>query len=122
MRHGAAISRKDTGFLAATSWTKWGGIQINSKGKTQPVGQLNANELGLHDLSGNVWEWCQDIWHDNYDSAPDNGAAWEKGGDDTVRVLRGGSWDLDNNHRSEVRNYNVSFLSVFGYSFRLAQD
>jgi len=83
---------------------------------------LNANELGLHDLSGNVWEWCQDIWHDNYDSAPDNGAAWEKGGDDTVRVLRGGSWDCNIDHRSAERNEACPESWNFVDGFRLAQD
>ena len=64
----------------------------NSYGETKPVGLKFPNELGLYDMSGNVWEWCEDDWHDNYDSAPKNGSAWidspERG---VTRVGRGGS-------------------------------
>lgn len=64
----------------------------NSGKKTQPVMQKKANELGLYDLNGNVWEWCQDVWHDNYKSAPADGSAWMAGGEQNRRVVRGGSW------------------------------
>jgi hypothetical protein len=43
-------------------------------------------------MSGNVWEWCEDVWHANYKGAPDNGSAWIKGGEQNRRVVRGGSW------------------------------
>ena len=45
-------------------------------------------------MHGNVYEWCQDLWHDNYDGAPVDGSAWVNGGDSSLRVLRGGSWDF----------------------------
>jgi formylglycine-generating enzyme required for sulfatase activity len=51
-----------------------------------------ANAFGLSDMHGNVLEWCQDHWHDNYDGAPTDGSAWIEGGDESYRVLRGGSW------------------------------
>jgi len=61
--------------------------------KTVPVGSLGvANAFGLSDLHGNVWEWCEDVWHPNYNGAPDDGRAWITGGDQNYRVLRGGSW------------------------------
>ena len=63
----------------------------NSKQKTHAVAQKQANGLGLHDMSGNVWEWTQDCWHDSYDGAPSNGEAWEQKAC-KQRVLRGGSW------------------------------
>jgi formylglycine-generating enzyme required for sulfatase activity len=63
--------------------------------KTIPVGSLNAaNEYGLHDVHGNVWEWCQDHWYPNYQGAPENGSAWINANaeENKSRVLRGGSW------------------------------
>jgi formylglycine-generating enzyme required for sulfatase activity len=63
-----------------------------------------ANRFGLSDLHGNVREWCQDTWHDNYDGAPTDGSAWL--GDDSRHVLRGGSWnDNPRNCRSAFRGY-----------------
>lgn len=61
--------------------------------KTVEVGSLGiANPLGLFDMHGNVWEWCQDVWHDSYNGVPTNGSAWLSGGSYSPRVLRGGSW------------------------------
>lgn len=63
----------------------------NSK-SSQLVGLLQPNELGIHDMSGNVCEWVQDVWHDDYTGAPANGEAWMQGGDDSARILKGGDW------------------------------
>lgn len=59
---------------------------------TAPVGSFSANRYGLHDVSGNVWEWVEDCWHGDYVGAPSDGSAWTSGGDCSLRVLRGGSW------------------------------
>ncbi len=62
--------------------------------KTTPVNQFKgANAFGLVDMHGNVWEWCQDHWHGNYQDAPTDGSAWIEGGNSEYRVVRGGSWD-----------------------------
>jgi formylglycine-generating enzyme required for sulfatase activity len=61
--------------------------------ETYPVGLKKTNQFGLYDMIGNVWEWTQDCWNQNYIGAPLNGSAWEKG-DCSNRVLRGGSWSI----------------------------
>ena len=62
-----------------------------SVGTTHPVGNKKANPWGLYDVHGNVWDWVQDEWHDNYKGAPTDGSAWEDGSG-ANRVYRGGTW------------------------------
>jgi formylglycine-generating enzyme required for sulfatase activity len=62
--------------------------------QTVPVTSFPGNAFGLHDMHGNVWEWCADAWHHSYLFAPRDGTAWIAGGE-TVRVLRGGAWTCD---------------------------
>ncbi|MFZ2171864.1 MAG: SUMF1/EgtB/PvdO family nonheme iron enzyme [Methylococcaceae bacterium] len=97
----------------------------NSEGKTHPVGEKQPNAFGIYDMSGNVWEWVQDCWHDNYDHAPGDGSAWQaaNNGDCSRRVLRGGSW----NYRPQLlrsANRDGYFPCSRDYSigFRLARD
>ena len=59
--------------------------------QTAPAGAFKPNAFGLHDMQGNVWEWVEDAWHDDYDGAPNDGSAWASG-DPDYRVVRGGSW------------------------------
>ena len=84
-----------------------------------------ANAWGLHDMHGNVFEWVEDCWHDNYEDAPDDGRAWreENGGDCATRVLRGGSWNDDQDYaRSANRNGTTrttgTTSSAFGWCVR----
>jgi formylglycine-generating enzyme required for sulfatase activity len=63
--------------------------------QTTAVGAFPANAWGLHDMHGNVWEWCLDHWHNSYASAPGDGSAWVDSEDENNaihRLLRGGSW------------------------------
>jgi len=66
--------------------------------KTHPVGEKLPNAWGLHDMHGNAWEWCADDWADNYEEAPIDASIWIKDiknyeAPETLKVLRGGSWD-----------------------------
>jgi formylglycine-generating enzyme required for sulfatase activity len=71
-----------------------------------PVGSYPANKFGLYDMLGNVWEWVEDCWHDDYgDEPPGDGSAWTTGCSDSAsRVVRGGSWNVKpQSLRSAVR-------------------
>ena len=97
----------------------------NSDDKTHPVGEKKANKFGLYDMSGNVWEWVQDCWHDHYEAAPVDGSAWEEAneGDCGRRVLRGGSWsNIPGNLRSANRFSRPPDSRYDLIGFRLAQD
>ncbi len=91
-----------------------------SSGKgTHIVGKKQANELGIYDMSGNVWEWCKDTYHSSYTNAPADGSAWVKDGNGS-RVLRGGSWDNSaNNCRVADRDYRSPTYSSDYYGFRV---
>lgn len=91
----------------------------NSGKKTQPVMQKKPNELGLYDMNGNVWEWCEDIWHDNYDGAPKDGSAWGKDVANGHWVVRGGSWD--NKTRCRVARREMADALNKRIGFRLAR-
>ena len=81
----------------------YGWYDSNSENETHPVGQKTPNAFGLHDMYGNVWEWCEDWFHDNYEGAPTDGSAWISPAG-TLRVLRGGAYDGDYYYcRSAVR-------------------
>jgi formylglycine-generating enzyme required for sulfatase activity len=66
--------------------------RTNNGRQTIRVGSFEGNAFGLHDMHGNVLEWVQDAWHNDYVGAPSDGSAWTAGGDQSRRVLRGGSW------------------------------
>ncbi|QGZ89952.1 SUMF1/EgtB/PvdO family nonheme iron enzyme [Microcystis aeruginosa] len=91
--------------------------------ETTPVGKFPPNAFGLYDMHGNVWEWCADTWHDNYDGAPTDGSVWIENGDDNRSPRRGGSWySIPNSCRSAYRvsgsrrdyNYYNGFRVVCG--------
>ena len=66
----------------------------NSNGKSGDVKAYAANSFGLYGMTGNVWEWTLDFWHDNFVGAPETAVVWKKNGNENYRVIRGGSWDF----------------------------
>ena len=110
------------GETISTNLANYEGNQIYGSGKkgqyrkqTTDVGSFSPNDFGLYDMHGNIWEWCSDFWHGNYDGAPIYGSVWEAG-DSGHRLVRGGSWNYNsrncrsaNRRRSRPEHYNDPF-------------
>jgi formylglycine-generating enzyme required for sulfatase activity len=60
--------------------------------QTTDVGKFPPNFFGLYDMHGNIWEWCEDVYNDNYTGAPKDSSPWLTGKDNNIKLLRGGSW------------------------------
>jgi formylglycine-generating enzyme required for sulfatase activity len=92
----------------------------NAKGTTS-VFKFPANTWALRDMHGNVWEWCEDVWHEDYRGGPPaDGSVW-RGGDNSARVLRGGSWVLPPRIlRSANRSWDGPNRRYINYGFRVA--
>ena len=85
------------------------------------VGTKLPNAFGLYDMSGNVWEWCEDDWHGSYTGAPEGGQAWVDSPRGSHRVLRGGGWYNSGYYcRSAYRYYSTPGGTFSNYGFRIA--
>lgn len=103
------------GNLDAMAW-----YNANSNKSTHAVGSKQPNSFGLYDMHGNVWEWCENWYHDSYNGAPADGSAWLSGGEQKYRVLRGGSWIISADLlRSAYRSYNTPVTRYYYIGFRV---
>jgi len=94
----------------------------NAGRKTHPVGKKKPNPWGLYDMHGNVWEWVQDRWHDNYNGSPSDGSVWEDG-NSSNRVSRGGSWYCyEDSCRSAARFSRDPEKRLANLGFRLVKE
>ena len=87
-----------------------------------PVGSYTENGSGLYDVMGNVWEWVEDCWNENYEGAPTDGTAWTRG-NCSIRMVRGGSWLNEPSFlRSAVRGGVPTGNRYYYVGFRVARS
>ncbi len=96
--------------------------RFNSSSSTHPVATKLPNAWGLYDMSGNVYEWCEDTWHSSYEGAPTDGSAWVSSGGYS-RVRRGGCWkDYTRNCCAAGRSLHIDFYGLNDVGLRLARS
>jgi formylglycine-generating enzyme required for sulfatase activity len=118
---GDTISTAQANYDGSFSYN--GGACGEYRRGTTPAGMFPPNPWGLFDMHGNVWEWVQDVVHDDYEGAPLDGSAWEEGGDQARRILRGGAWLYKPCYlRSALRNGFSSALSNDIVGFRVVRE
>ena len=113
-------NRKDFSHAGSNKLKEVGWYNTNSHAETKPVGLKLPNKLGLYDMSGNVFEWCEDY---SNKGTPKDGSAWREGKDIQERVVRGGSWYDDDDvcfisYRIRVHH----FFRSYNVGFRIAKD
>jgi formylglycine-generating enzyme required for sulfatase activity len=114
------VETNDYRYIGSDTLNEVGWYKVNSGSKTQPVGQKIANEMGLYDMSGNVWEWCHDLYGGYNSSTQINPIGYDGGSE---RVSRGGCWY---NYTPDCRASGYRFFldpsySAFNIGFRLAR-
>jgi formylglycine-generating enzyme required for sulfatase activity len=119
----------DLANYRGTDWDYGGQILSGSYGpgpkgvyreQTTPVGLFPPNAFGLYDMHGNVFEWCADHWHDNYDGAPTDGTTWLSSDESANRLLRGSSWSsIPMICRSAVRYGTPPDFGNYDFGFRV---
>lgn len=120
-RGGQYTSTFDYYYSAGNYMREVAWCQANSRGKTQPVGQKRPNALGLYDMTGNVWEWCADVWNKDYLAALQYSSK-ESEKIKAYRCVKGGAWSEEDVYcrLSDRHGYRESYSSN-DFGFRLAR-
>ncbi len=122
---GSSITPEQANYDGSEYPYKGGGTEGEYRRRTVPAENFEANPRGLYQVHGNVWEWCEDPWHDSYADKPADlkktGGACSTG-DSSWGVLRGGSWyNNPRNLRSACRNRNTTDIRYDDIGFRVAR-
>jgi formylglycine-generating enzyme required for sulfatase activity len=107
----------DGSLLSDYAW-----FDLNSQEQTHPVGMKQPNPWGLYDMTGNVWEWCEDVWHSDYETGPHDGnPLLANAAGQPRRCLRGGAWNYDAFRcRSAYRSREWKHFATDHFGFRIA--
>ena len=128
--HGSRVGIRSTRWLVTAYF--WGdeigkanancdGCESKWDKRASPVGSFEPNAFGLYDMAGNVWQWVEDCYHENYNGAPADGSAWTLG-ECKSRVLRGGSWGFKPDFlRSTFRMWSTPNLRNSNVGFRVGR-
>ena len=117
---GATLTDQLANYRASSTYGD--GPKGEYRKQTTPVGMFPANAWGLHDMHGNVREWCLDHWHESCEGAPTDGSAWQdpNASGEEPRLLRGGSWVLiPGDCRSACRSPSLPDLASYGIGLRV---
>ncbi|MDF0651364.1 MAG: SUMF1/EgtB/PvdO family nonheme iron enzyme [Nitrospira sp.] len=123
--YAARSGGKDETWAGISDEKQLADYAVYGQNRTELVGSKKPNELGLYDMSGNVYEWVEDCWHDTYEQAPTDGSAWLEAGNRECgrRVGRSGSWgDVPGGLRSSGRGGSTPGIRDGVLGFRLVQN
>ncbi len=99
----------------------YGWFDMTARGTSHEIASLAPNPWGLFDIVGNLWEWCDDVWHSDYEDAPNTDEPWHVNADRQPRhCLRGAAWDMDVFRlRSAYRSYDHGELGTSRFGLRV---